>query len=61
MSRPSPLDDPSNANLKSYIVELYENLFNDDIIEFQCWAENEDHAIEQAENAYPGKEIVCVF
>ena len=27
---------------------------------FQCWAENEEHAREQADNAYPNCSIVYV-
>ncbi|MDD3477920.1 MAG: hypothetical protein PHP32_03510 [Candidatus Izemoplasmatales bacterium] len=28
---------------------------------FDCWAEDDDHATEQAENAYPCCEIINVF
>lgn len=27
---------------------------------FECWADDQDHAMEQAENAYPGCDIVSV-
>ena len=44
-------------NLIPFRVSLHEEAGDKFTIHFECMAENEDHAIEQAENAYPGCEI----
>lgn len=44
--------------MKQFEVELYENLVDDFTIVFQCFADNEDHAIEQAFNAYPDSDHI---
>ena len=54
----SILDDPSNANLKSYRVTLHEEKGDKFTMVFDCYAEDTDHAIEQAENAYHDCEII---
>ena len=47
--------------LTKYYVSLYEYIESESSIGFECWAEDEDHAIEQADNAYPDCEIVEVY
>lgn len=47
-------------NLVSYRVSLREEPDVDNEIHFECQAEDEGHAKEQAENAYPGCEVVSV-
>jgi hypothetical protein len=42
-----------NPHLIPYRVELIEDGGEEDSIVFDCFAEDDDHAIEQAENAYP--------
>jgi hypothetical protein len=42
-----------NPHLIPYRVELIEDGCDQDGIVFDCFAEDDDHAIEQAENAYP--------
>jgi hypothetical protein len=39
--------------LNFYRVSLTETPDDDSPIIFECWAEDQAHAIEQAENAYP--------
>jgi hypothetical protein len=39
--------------MKSYLVSLHEDKGDKFQMFFQCWAEDEDHAEEQALNAYP--------
>ncbi len=46
------------AKLAPYRVMLHEDRGDKFQIVFDCMAEDEDHAVEQAENAYPGCEIV---
>lgn len=46
--------------LSEYCVSLRENQ-TDFTIVFYCWADDEGHAIEQADNAYPKCEIVNVI
>ena len=43
--------------LKKYLVSLYEEPGDKFILHFDCMAEDEDHAIEQAVNAYPVCEV----
>lgn len=45
--------------LREYSVELIEDDSTDSIL-FQCWAENQEHAKEQAESAYPDCNIIAV-
>jgi hypothetical protein len=42
-----------NPNLLPYRVTLAEDAGDKFTIVFDCFAEDDDHAIEQAENAYP--------
>jgi hypothetical protein len=46
-----------NPNLISYRVTLAEDVGDKFTIVFDCYAEDDDHAAEQAENAYPHCEI----
>lgn len=50
----------TNPNLMSYRVLLNEEHSQDFQIAFDCMAEDDDHAQEQAENAYPGCRINSV-
>jgi len=45
-------------NLISYLVTLHEDKGDKFTLFFECWAEDEDHAEEQALNAYPNGEII---
>lgn len=47
----------ANPDLKSYRVTLLEEPGDRFTIVFDCYAEDADHAAEQAENAYPGSEV----
>lgn len=47
----------ANPDLKSYRVTLSEAPGDRFTIVFDCYAEDADHAAEQAENAYPGCEV----
>ena len=53
--------DPGGLRFRR--VVLVENGMGEDgpSIEFECWAEDAEHAREQARNAYPGCRIVEVF
>jgi hypothetical protein len=50
-----------NPNLIPYCVMLHEDPGDKFKIVFDCMAEDDDHAVEQAENAYPGCEIISHF
>ena len=43
--------------MNTYRVYLYEYPGDKDQLIFDCYAEDHDHAAEQAENAYPESEI----
>jgi len=45
---------------RSYLVWIHEKRDETFTMCFQCWAENEDRAESQAENAYPGCDIVYI-
>jgi hypothetical protein len=47
-----------NPNLLTYRVTLKEEAGEDFTTVFDCYAESDDHAQEQAENAYPACEII---
>ena len=47
-----------NPNLISYRVMLHEDIGDKFQIAFDCYAEDDDHAAEQAQNAYPCGEII---
>lgn len=49
--------------LKGYRVTLHEDPGDQFKVHFDCLAEDDDHAAEQAENAYPGCEVIhtCRF
>jgi hypothetical protein len=44
--------------MKEYRVSLNEDKGDKFILYFECWAEDEEHAEEQALNAYPNGEII---
>lgn len=46
-----------NPNLIPYRVTLAEEPGDKFTIVFDCFAEDDDHAAEQAENAYPGAQV----
>ena len=46
---------PGNKSMRRYTVELV--TVEADELDFECWADDTDDAIEQAESAYPGCEI----
>ena len=46
--------------MKAYLVSLHEDKGDKFQIFFQCWAEDEDHAEEQALNAYPCGDVVHI-
>lgn len=56
----NPIDPviAANPDLKSYRVTLLEEPGDRFTIVFDCYAENADHAAEQAENAYPGCDVI---
>lgn len=62
---PAPLDKTkmpkSNTILAPYRVTLHEETGNKFSLVFNCMAEDEDHAVEQAENSYPGCEIISAL
>ncbi len=48
-----------NPNLISYRVMLYEDKGDRDFqLAFDCYAEDDNHAAEQAENAYPNGKVL---
>ena len=49
-----------NPNLIPYRVSLYEETGDKFLIMFDCMAEDDDHAAEQAMNAYPTGDIFNV-
>jgi hypothetical protein len=44
--------------LEPFLVTLHEDEGDKFTLLFDCWAEDEDHAEEQALNAYPNGEII---
>ncbi|MOA53669.1 hypothetical protein D3C78_1771630 [compost metagenome] len=52
------LQEGDDEGLSPYVVTLKEDPEEDFAILFECWAEDSDHAIEQAQDAYSGCEIV---
>lgn len=46
--------------MNEYRVTLYENVGDTHTIVFDCWADDMDHAKEQAINAYPDARITNV-
>jgi hypothetical protein len=44
--------------LEPFLVTLHEDKGDKFTLFFECWAEDEDHAEEQALNAYPNGEII---
>lgn len=47
-----------HQGLEPFLVTLHEDKGDKFTLFFDCWAEDEDHAEEQALNAYPNGEIV---
>lgn len=47
-----------DPNLIQYRVMLHQEKGDKFQIAFECWAEDDDHAVEQAKNAYPDCEVV---
>lgn len=50
----------SNPTLSSYRVMLHEDKGDKFQIAFDCYAEDSEHAAEQAENAYPNGEVLTI-
>lgn len=50
--------EPPPPVLEDYIVSLHEEKGDKFTILFNCWAEDADHAAEQALNAYPQGEVI---
>lgn len=46
--------------MKSYLISLHEDKGDKFVMFFECWADDEDHAEEQALNAYPCAKIVHI-
>ena len=46
------------TGLSEYRVSLHEDIGDKFTLFFDCWADDEDHAEEQALNAYPNGEII---
>jgi 1,2-phenylacetyl-CoA epoxidase PaaB subunit len=46
--------------LKQYRVMVTEDKGDKFKLAFDCWAEDDDHAAEQAQDAYPNGEIISV-
>ena len=46
--------------LKQYRVMVTEDKGDKFKLAFDCWAEDDDHAAEQAQDAYPHGEIISV-
>ena len=44
--------------LKPFLVTLHEDKGDKFTLFFECWADDADHAEEQALNAYPNGEII---
>jgi hypothetical protein len=49
-----------NPNLLTYRITLKEECGDKFSIIFDCYAENDNHAEEQAENAYPNCDILTI-
>jgi len=47
-----------NPELKLYRVSYHDEIGDKTILHFDCFASDQDHAMEQAENACPGSEIL---
>jgi len=47
-----------NPDLKLFRVSYHDEAGDKTILNFDCFATNSDHAMEQAEDAYPGSEIL---
>ncbi len=47
--------------MKTYRVSLHEEPGDEFRLMFDCQADDPDHAEEQAENAYPGCDVLYVF
>ena len=48
---------PVAPELSLFLVELIE-ADGDQPIQFEAWSDDRDHSIEQAEDAYPGCEVI---
>lgn len=53
------IDASYQVGLSPYVVTLHEEPGDKFTLMFECWAENAEHACEQAEDAYPGCELIC--
>ena len=49
---------PDFENLTEYVVIYLED---GESLQFHCWAEDVEHAIEQQDNAYPGTIVEAVW
>ncbi len=52
--------DPTDDRLARYRISLHEEPDDEEVYYFECAAEDPAHAIEQAQDAVPGCEIVLV-
>ena len=50
-----------NQGLEPFLVTLHEDRGDKFTLFFECWADDIDHAEEQALNAYPNGEIINVI
>ena len=48
-------------NLNNYTIHLHEDKGDKFTLVFDCWAEDEDHAEDQALDMYPNAEVVSIF
>jgi hypothetical protein len=49
-----------NPSLECYIITLNEETTDDFTINFECYAEDNHHALDQVINAYPNAAIVSI-
>ena len=52
---------PNTSNMDEYLVSLHDEPGDKFIMYFHCWADDPDHAEEQALDAYPGSEVINVL
>lgn len=50
----------SNLTLKEYVVSLHEDKGDKFRLQFECWADDAEHAADQASAAYPNGEVLTV-
>jgi len=47
--------------MNKYLVDLFEHKNDEEVIIFVCWADDKEHAVEQALDAYKEGYILSVF